>query len=99
MSDKPKTLLDSMTKFRTVLVVLASFPVSLLGLWLCAKYGGVGTSLFPPFMTGVCVLVATSASKSAVEHLSNGNGLVGSVKALLSEKKDAPVVPPPPGHP
>lgn len=95
-------MLDKLLRWRTFVIVMTSFVVSLIALWYCEKSANAGPALFSTFMNSMCILVAIAAGKSAVEHLGNGTGIAGMVKNLTASNKttnpvaDAPKAPPAP---
>jgi hypothetical protein len=82
---------------RTVIVVLALALVMLLALaFIVWRTGNAGSVYFDGVVRAVVALAAIAAGKSTVEHLANGGGVWGGVKALFTSAKPEGTPPAPP---
>lgn len=61
------SLAGTLTRFRTVLIVLASLAALFAGLWFCLRWPA-GVALYPIYAGAVCTLAGIGAAKSAHEN-------------------------------
>lgn len=82
--------------WRTALVVIFLALVLLAALLICAHWK-LSDDFFGHAVTGCIGLATIVASKSAVEHLANGGGLLGMLKTLTTSAKPEGAPVPAPG--
>lgn len=74
--------------WRTALVVMFLAVVLLVALLICAHWK-LGAEYFGHAVTCLVGLAIVAAGHSSVQHLADGGGLMGSVKALFTAAKPA----------